>query len=93
MLWLFFEYVEYVIPCCLSLQCFSRLPLIALWWYMTSCFSLTIFFYYLFILFVAMLGLHCYAGFYLVTVRWGYSLVAECKLLLVLASLVAEHRL
>ena len=101
MLLLSFEYFEYIIPCCPSLQVFSRLPLIVLQWYLTSCFSLAIFFYYLFILlllllfffFLAMLGLHCYACFSLVTVRWGYSLVAMCKLLVVLASLVAKHRL
>ena len=43
-------------------------------------------------LFLAVLDLHCYAGFSLVSVSRGYSLV-ECGLLSVVSSLVAEHRL
>ena len=51
---------------------------------------------YLFIyLFIAVLGLHCCIDFSLVVVvaSRGYSLVALCGLLIVVASLVAEHRL
>ena len=55
MLLLSFEYFEYIIPCCPSLQVFSRLPLIVLQWYLTSCFSLAFFFYYLFILLLLLL--------------------------------------
>ena len=40
-----------------------------------------------------MLGLHCCTGFTLVAASRGYSLVAVCRLLIVVVSLVAEHRL
>ena len=42
--------------------------------------------------FLAALGLHCCMGFSLVVVSRGYSLVL-CRLLPVVASLVAEHGL
>ena len=42
---------------------------------------------------LAMLGLHCCAGFPLVVVSRGYSLVAELGLLIAVASLVAGHGL
>ena len=44
-------------------------------------------------LFMALLGFTCCAGFSLVAVSGGYSLVAVCGLLIPVASLVAEHRL
>ena len=43
--------------------------------------------------FLAVLGLYCCAGFCLVAVNRGYSLVAVCRLLIDVASLVAEHQL
>ena len=43
--------------------------------------------------FLAMLGLRCCTGFSLIAASGGYSLVAVCGLLVVVASLVAEHRL
>ena len=39
------------------------------------------------------LGLHCYEGFSLVAASRGYFLLALHQLLIVVASLVAEHRL
>jgi len=42
---------------------------------------------------LAVLGLHCCAGFPLVVVSRGYSLVAELGLLIAVASLVAGHGL
>ena len=47
----------------------------------------------LFILFLAVLDLHCCMGFSLVADSRGYSLVAVCVLLVAMACLVAEHRL
>ena len=44
-------------------------------------------------LFLAVLGLRCCGGFSLVAASASYSLVAVCRLLIVVASLVAEHRL
>ena len=43
-------------------------------------------------LFLAVLGLHCCTGFSLVVVSRGYSLVAMHRLLIVVASLVVEHK-
>ena len=43
-------------------------------------------------LFLAVLGLRCCTGFSLVAVRRGYSLVAMHRLLIVVASLVVEHK-
>ena len=40
-----------------------------------------------------MLSLHCCAGFSLVSANGGYSLAAVLGLLIVVASLVAEHEL
>ena len=42
---------------------------------------------------LALLGLHCSAGFYLVVVSEGYSLVVVCGLFLAMVSLVVEHGL
>ena len=42
---------------------------------------------------LAVLGLHCCVGFSLVAVSRGYSVVAECELLIEVTSLVAEHQL
>ena len=42
---------------------------------------------------LAVLGLHCFQGFSLVMVSRGHSLVAMCRLLIVVAALVAEHGL
>ena len=39
------------------------------------------------------LDLHCCAGFSLVASSRGYSVVMVCRLLIAVASLVAEHRL
>ena len=44
-------------------------------------------------LFLAVLGLHCCAGFSLVAASGSCSLVAVGRHLIVVASLVAEHRL
>ena len=43
-------------------------------------------------LFLAVLGLRCCRGFCLVVASESYSLGAVCRLLIVVASLVAEHR-
>ena len=50
---------------------------------------------YLFIIYLvlATLDLHCHTGFSLVAVSRDYSLVAVHGLLIVVASLNAEHRL
>ena len=48
---------------------------------------------FIFYLFLAVLGLHCCAGFSLVAASRGYSLVTAHKLLIVVASLVVEHGL
>ena len=45
------------------------------------------------ILVLAALALHGCAGFFLVAASRGYSLVVVCRLLIAVASLVAEHRL
>ena len=51
-------------------------------------------FKYLFVhLFLAALGLRCCMGFSLVALSGGYSLVPVLRLLIVVASFVAEHRL
>ena len=42
---------------------------------------------------MAALNLHCVAGFSLVVASRGYSLVPMLRLLIAVASLVAEHRL
>ena len=39
---------------------------------------------------MAVLGLHCYSGFSVAAVSRGYSPAAVCRLLIVVASLVAE---
>ena len=44
-------------------------------------------------LFMAVLGLHCCTGFSLVEASRSYPLVVVCWLLIVVASLVAEHGL
>ena len=41
---------------------------------------------------MVVLGLHCFVGFSLVLASLGYSLVVACKLLIEVASLVAEHK-
>ena len=46
-----------------------------------------------FYLFLAVLGLFCCVGFSLVAASGGYSLVAVLRLLIAVASLVAEHGL
>ena len=43
--------------------------------------------------FLAVLGLHCCMGFYLVAGSGDYSLVAVCSLLIVVNSPVTKHRL
>ena len=50
-------------------------------------------FLFCFVLFLAVLGLCCCAGFSLVAATKGCSLVAVRRLLIMVASLVAEHRL
>ena len=42
-------------------------------------------------LFLAVLGLHCYAGFSVVVASGGFFLVPVCELLFAVTSLVAEH--
>ena len=49
--------------------------------------------FYLFVLFLAVLGLHGCAGFSLVVASGGYSPGANHRLLTVVASLDAEHGL
>ena len=44
-------------------------------------------------IYLAVLGLCCYAGFSLAVTSGGYSLVAVHGLIMVVAALVAEHRL
>ena len=44
-------------------------------------------------LFMAMLGLHCCLGFSSVAASRGYSLVAVCRLLIAMASVVSERGL
>ena len=44
-------------------------------------------------LFLALLGLHCCAGFFSSCASGGYSLVVVCGLVTAVAALVAEHRL
>ena len=46
-----------------------------------------------FLKFLAVLGLRCCTGFSLVAASGGYSLVAACRLLMAVASLVAEQGL
>ena len=41
---------------------------------------------------MVVLGLRCCTGFFLVLASPGYSLIAACKVLIVVASLVVEHR-
>ena len=48
---------------------------------------------YMYIKFLAVLGLCWYAGFFSSCDEWGYSVVAVYGLLSAVASLVAEHRL
>ena len=48
---------------------------------------------YLFIYLLAVLGLCCYAGFSLVAESRGCSLVVVLRLLIAVASLVADHML
>ena len=49
--------------------------------------------FYLFILFLVVLGLHCHSDFSLVAAGRGYSLVTVLGLLIAVVSLAAEHRL
>ena len=51
------------------------------------------FFFLLIYLILAITGIFAMRAFSLVAVSQGYSLVALCRLLLVIASLTAEHRL
>ena len=44
-------------------------------------------------LFLAVMGLYCCVSFSLVAASEDYSLVAACKLLIVVASFIAEHGL
>ena len=48
---------------------------------------------FLFTLFLAVLGLHCWAGFSLAVGSGGSSRVVVSRLLMEVASLVVEHRL
>ena len=50
-----------------------------------------LYFIYLCISLLAVLGLHCCAGFSLVVVSRGCSLIVVCGLLIAVASLAAEH--
>ena len=50
-------------------------------------------FFFLFIYFLAVLGLCCCVGFSLVAGNGVYSVVGVFRLLIVVASLVVEHRL
>ena len=59
-------------------------------WYLLLFFF---FFFLLIYLILAITGIFAMRAFSLVAVSQGYSLVALCRLLLVIASLTAEHRL
>ena len=50
-------------------------------------------FIYLFIYFLAALGLHCCVRPFSSCGKWGLLFVAACRLLIAVASLVAEHGL
>ena len=50
-----------------------------------------LYFIYLCISLLAVLGLHCCVGFSLVVASRGCSLIAVCGLLIAVVSLVAEH--
>ena len=50
-----------------------------------------LYFIYVCISLLAVLGLHCCAGFSLVVVSRGCSLIVVCGLLIAVASLAAEH--
>ena len=52
-----------------------------------------LYFIYLCISLLAVLGLHCCAGFSLVVASRGCSLIAVCGLLIAVASLFLEHGL
>ena len=54
--------------------------------------SLSLFFNCIY-LSLALLGLHCCAGFSLVTASDDFSLIVVCGLLIVMASLIVEHKL
>ena len=54
--------------------------------------GLKIFTYLINLLFLTALGPRCYPGFSLVVVSGGYSLAGMHRLLIVVASLVVEHR-
>ena len=78
----------------MSGKCTSHLILVALL-YEISLNSLQSFsfLYNCIYLFLAVLGLHCCSGFSPVVASRGYSLVAVLRLLILVASLVAEHGL
>ena len=57
---------------------------------MDNAYPFPIFFFFFYF---AVLGLHCCAGFSLVSVSGGYSLLVVHELLIPAASLAAEHRL
>ena len=57
-----------------------------------KCFGFLKFIYFIY-LFLAVLGLHCCAGAFSSCGEWGLLFVAVHRLLIVVASLVAEHRL
>ena len=57
------------------------------------CNTRTLFFNDFINLFLSALGLHCCVDFSQVMASRGYSLVAECRLLIAIVSLVEEHRL
>ena len=80
--------------CYMSGKCTSHLILVALL-YEISLNSLQSFsfLYNCIYLFLAVLGLHCCSGFSPVVASRGYSLVAVLRLLILVASLVAEHGL
>ena len=52
-----------------------------------------LYFIYLCISLLAVLGLHCCAGFSLVVVSRGCSLIVVCGLLIAVVSIVVEHEL
>ena len=79
----------------LSRWIFMELPVFHVC-YVTKSFPLIelFFFFLIFVYFLsAVLSIHCWAGFSLVAVNEGSSLVVACRLLLAVASPAAEHRL
>ena len=71
----------------------SNIPMTPFFFFFEEFLELSLFFSVLIYLFLTVLGLQCCAGFSLVAASGSSSLVAVGRCLIVVASLVAEHRL